>query len=109
MLKDEDIVFVNVEGSEKSSAGDIKLKKFVFIKDCIQNHIGDFEYFAFIQSNARCLNKVTLTELVGEDYCDLAVCKHISAYRVPFKSLYYNKPDSTIDIGKWDTSNFTYV
>ena len=53
---------------------------------------------------------MTLSELVGEEEgCDLAVCKHISAYRVPFKSLYYNKPGSTIDIGKLDTSNFTYV
>ena len=63
---------------------------------------------AFIQSNARCVQQVSLSEIDNGD-ADLIVCKHIGAFAYGFSELYRNEENSVVDIGNVDVSGFTYI
>lgn len=62
-MQDGNIKFIILPESKTKDIGVNKLLKFKRIEDYIKEENPDFDYFCFIQSNARCQAKIELAEL----------------------------------------------
>lgn len=104
----EGIEFRYVDSKLTSDPGVNKLNKFNYIEECIASS-GSFDYFCFLQSNARCRKQVSLNELTCNYSCDLSVCTHPLFPKCKFSELNYNKAGSVVDLSKIDTSKYLYI
>ena len=105
IIKDANVHFVYVDPNTTQDINENLRSKFKYIEDYLQRFDPQFDYFAFIQSNCRCNNHITLDELVGHDI-DLTICTHNS--NDPFNKIYGNNSNTIVDVSKLDTSNFKY-
>ena len=106
-LPAEDVQFVYLD---PKTTGDIdvnKRAKFKYIADYLGRFRPEFDYFAFIQSNARCRAEVRLGEF-GLSPDTLAVFRHCLMRPCGFKRLYGDNRGTAADVSDVDTSEFVY-
>ena len=107
VISDGSVQFIDVNQNNTKNIEENKRCKFKYILDYLTTFNPDFDYFSFIQSNARCIVRIPLSEIAnGQDFI---VCKHMGAYAYDFSVLYGNVKGSVSDTQGIDTSKFTYL